>query len=391
MRKRLIIFIPLLLCLLLSAGCTREDKIAGTIQIGVYEPETGKDSLGGNQEILGIRYANSLTPTVEINEKLYKIDLVIADNQSDAEMGITAAESLIEEKVSVVLGSYGSQMTEFASELFGEAGIPILGITCTNTEISDKKNHYFRICYTDVFQAQALAGYLREQNLRSVFCISQEGNDDSIRQAETFAEAFQELGGEAVRVQIPAEEGKQAEALNSCMETLAQEKCDAVFAPVSFDMAKDLLQQAEKAAVSVPVYGGLDWDSHGIASLLEGKNTEVLVCTLFQEGSDPDFERGLQEWIAADEMNLAANGGADGLSAGAALGYDAYYTALEAIKLAGTADAEEISRVLPEVVYDGVCGKISFDEKGDAERTVLWIKKGNSSAGIWETETERTA
>ena len=36
------------------------------IKIGVFEPSTGDNGAGGKQEILGIQYANSLKPTVNI-------------------------------------------------------------------------------------------------------------------------------------------------------------------------------------------------------------------------------------------------------------------------------------------------------------------------------------
>ncbi|MBR5270524.1 MAG: amino acid ABC transporter substrate-binding protein, partial [Anaerotignum sp.] len=38
-----------------------------TIKIGVFEPTTGENGGGGMQEVLGIRYANTVAPTVDIN------------------------------------------------------------------------------------------------------------------------------------------------------------------------------------------------------------------------------------------------------------------------------------------------------------------------------------
>ena len=36
------------------------------IKIGVFEPFTGDSASGGNKEYLGMQYANSVTPTVEV-------------------------------------------------------------------------------------------------------------------------------------------------------------------------------------------------------------------------------------------------------------------------------------------------------------------------------------
>ena len=40
---------------------------ADTVKIGVYEPASGDNGAGGKQETLGIQYANSVQPTVELS------------------------------------------------------------------------------------------------------------------------------------------------------------------------------------------------------------------------------------------------------------------------------------------------------------------------------------
>ena len=72
------------------------------------------------------------------------------------------------------------------------------------------------------------------------------------------------------------------------------------------------------------------------------------------------------------------------------MGYDAYFTAIEAIKKAGSGDRAAIKAALPSVTLDGVTGKIKFDATGDAERTVAYIKKVNTSTGLWEFVKEQS-
>ena len=54
------------------------------VKIGVFEPATGDSGAGGKQEMLGMQYANHMTPTVDIGGKTYKVELVYADNGSDS-------------------------------------------------------------------------------------------------------------------------------------------------------------------------------------------------------------------------------------------------------------------------------------------------------------------
>ena len=66
------------------------------------------------------------------------------------------------------------------------------------------------------------------------------------------------------------------------------------------------------------------------------------------------------------------------------MGFDAYYTALAAMKKAGSVKADAILEALPGTTYTGVSGSIAFDTVGDAVRDVAYIKKVNTSTGKWD-------
>lgn len=78
------------------------------MKIGIFEPTSGQNGAGGKKEILGIEYANSIKPTVTINGKEYKVQLITADNASEQSKAPAAAQTLISKGVSVVIGTYGS-------------------------------------------------------------------------------------------------------------------------------------------------------------------------------------------------------------------------------------------------------------------------------------------
>ena len=67
------------------------DKV---VKIGVFEPATGDSGAGGKQEMLGMQYANKVTPTVEIGGETYTVELVYADNGSSSDKAPTAAAEL---------------------------------------------------------------------------------------------------------------------------------------------------------------------------------------------------------------------------------------------------------------------------------------------------------
>ena len=147
MKKISLIFAALAM---LFVGCSN-DKTP-VVKIGVYEPASGDNGAGGKQETLGVQYANTVTPTVMIGDTEYKVQLEIVDNESSNDKAVTAASELVSKGVSLVVGSYGSGVSIAASDTFANAGIPAIGITCTNPQVTLGNDHYFRICFLDPFQ-----------------------------------------------------------------------------------------------------------------------------------------------------------------------------------------------------------------------------------------------
>lgn len=84
-----------------------------------------------------MRYANQIYPTVEIGGTEYKIELVEVDNKSDKTEAVTAAQKLVAEGVIGVLGSYGSGVSIAAGDIFADAGIPAIGCSCTNPQVTN--------------------------------------------------------------------------------------------------------------------------------------------------------------------------------------------------------------------------------------------------------------
>ena len=112
----------LVLSLVLPVIALAEPATKGTIVIGVYEPASGDNGAGGKQETLGVRYAHTLQPTVELSDGVYEIKLVEADNQSSTDKAPTAAQDLVSQDAAIVLGSYGSSVSIAAAPIFDRAG-----------------------------------------------------------------------------------------------------------------------------------------------------------------------------------------------------------------------------------------------------------------------------
>ncbi|MCR5267961.1 MAG: ABC transporter substrate-binding protein [Lachnospiraceae bacterium] len=145
-----------------SATGVSLDTAGKKIVIGVYEPTSGNNAAGGKQEVLGIYYANSLDNTITIDGEDYKVEVYVSDNGSLEENAVTAASNIVGQGALVSLGSYGSGVSIAAAQTFEDAGIPAIGVSCTNASVTEGHNYYFRTCFLDPFQGSVMAQFAWE-------------------------------------------------------------------------------------------------------------------------------------------------------------------------------------------------------------------------------------
>ena len=357
------------------------DKV---VRIGVFEPSTGDSGPGGKQEMLGMQYANHETPTVEVGGETYKVELVYADNGSDAAKAPTAAAELVSKDVALVLGTYGSSCAIAGGPTFDEAGLAAIGVTCTNPNVTAGNDYYFRICFLDPFQGTVLANFAQEKfSAKKAYLLGELGNDYDQGLLTFFEQAFD---GEVVKDSFPTNTADFSTYLNKAVA----EGCDVIFCPVSIAYSTQIVKLAASMGLETPILGGDTLDSNVVLEAAKGSNVKLYVSTFYQEGGSPEFDKGIKEWINSDATAKTNNNGDDTIAAVTAMGYDADYTALEALKAAGSVDKAAVKSALPGVTYTGVSGAIAFDATGDAVRDTAYIKVADTANNVWALETTQT-
>jgi branched-chain amino acid transport system substrate-binding protein len=375
MRK---ISVLLVLVLVLSAfmtGCgggggdAEGEKV---IKVGIFEPLTGENGGGGAQELDGMKYANTIRPTVMIGEDEYTVELVVSDNKSDKTEAATAANYLVDKGVSVVLGSYGSGVSIVAGDIFKEAGIPAIGASCTNPQVTKGNEFYFRVCFLDPFQGTVVANYAIQNGAKTAAVITQLGDDYSTGLGSFFETAFKDLTGDPNSI-VESQTFQQNQAdFNAILQNIRAKNPDVIFAPSSITTAPLIIQQARDIGITAPIMGGDTWENATIIENAGEKSEGIVLSTFFDEGladSSPitkDFVEGYTEYLAGREASIPAV---------AALGYDAYMVALDAIERAGSTEGAAIRDALAATAdFEGVTGTINFDENGDALKNMAVIK-----------------
>lgn len=349
----------------LFTGCGGEEKAAdqNVVKVGVFLPLTGDNAAGGELELRGIKLANQLHP--EVLGK--KVELVVADNKSDkAEAASVAARLIEKDKVSVLVGSYGSSLSMAAGNIVKENKVPAVGTSCTNPQVTANNDYYFRACFIDPFQGKVMAEYAHQNGFKKVAIVQEVSNDYSVGLAKFFREEFVKLTGEENSIVDVANYQTGDKDFTAILTNIKALNPDAVFAPGNFTESALLVKQARQLGIDAQFMGGDTWETQEFIDV-GGKDVEgVALSTAFdrEKASTEEAKKFL------DAYTKEYNGEPSALTA---MAYDAYLIAVSGIEKAGTAtDTVKIRDAIAATKdLECVTGMTTLDENGDPIKGVV--------------------
>ncbi len=377
MKQRQIAAVVMLILLFttLLSGCTTLNNFTSTfltadtedtdvVRIGVYEPLSGKEKEHGELELQGIELAHELFPEVLGKE----VQLVYADNKSDIDVAAAAAQELVDKKVSIVLGSYGSTLSLVGVEYFANAKIPSITITSTNPLVTSSSEYSFRTCFVESFQGVALAKYTVEQIGTSNAAIFRDADDDyAAAISQTFSDKMVQLTGDENAISKVVEYTSKEEDFKKQLQQVKDSGSEVVLLASKNSDAIRIMKQAEEMRIELLFIGTHKWESEDF--MQEGGT--AVEGAAFSTYFDP--AAGITENTEVFLKAYREKYGEDAEPpSDVALGFDAYLLAINAIGSAGTSvNGEAIRKQLSATKnYPGACGNITFDENGDPIKSV---------------------
>ncbi|MDR2247855.1 MAG: ABC transporter substrate-binding protein [Treponema sp.] len=355
------------LALPVFAGGGSQAAGSDVIRIGVFEPMTGANAAGGAMEVEGIRLANELNPTVTAGGKTYKVELVVADNKSDKVEAATAVQRLIDaDKVTLILGSWGSSLSMAGGEVAREARIPVIGLSCTNPLVTAGNDYYFRVCFIDPFQGTVMANYAYNNlNARTAVIVQEVSNDYSVGLAKFFSDNFKRLTGNANSILTTVNYNTGDQDFSAQLTSLKSLNPDVIFAPGNYTESALVMKQARELGITVPVIGGDTWETPEFIDVGRERVEGAVFSTFFasEVAATPAAEIFLKEYRSRYSKEPAAV---------TALGYDGYLVALDAIKRAGSTDPLKIRDAIAATSgFVGATGTTTLDQNGDATKSAF--------------------
>jgi branched-chain amino acid transport system substrate-binding protein len=362
--KRIAILIPAILLLVSLAVFTCYASSGNdVIKIGVFEPITGANAAGGQLEVDGIQLANKLYPTVLGK----KVELVIADNKSDKVEAATAAARLVEkDKVTAIIGSWGSSLSMAAGDIVKKGQVPTVGASCTNPLVTKGNEYYFRVCFIDPFQGTVMANYaFGKLKARKAAIVQEVSNDYAVGLASFFSESFKKLTKNSNCIVAVSNYNTGDQDFSAQLTNIMSKKPDVIFAPGNFTESALVISQARKLGIKCPIIGGDTWETQEFLDIGKADVEGAVFSTFF--ATEKPITKESQKFL--DAYRKAYN---KEPAAVTALGYDAYILILDAIKRVGSTDRVKIREALAKTKnFPGAAGIITLDENRNAIKNAV--------------------
>ena len=352
---------------LLFASCSKQSDM---IKVGEFASLTGKDATFGQSSHKGAVMAfEELNVAGGVLGK--KLELVSEDNQSKSGESATVAKKLItRDKVVALLGEVASTRSLEVAPIAQNAKIPMISPAATNPAVTETGDYVFRVCFIDPFQGTVMAKFARDDlKVSKVAILTSVSNAYSVGLANFFRETFTKNGGTVAIEQKYTEGDKDFRAQLTAIKAAGIE---AVFVPGYYTEAALVARQARDLGITVPFFGGDGWESEKLLEIGGGALNGCYYSTHFSpENKESNVATFVQKFKARWNKETP--------DAFAALGYDAAYVLVDAIKRAGTTEGPKLREALAATKnFTGATGVTTIDQSRNATKgaTIIAIKNG---------------
>ena len=382
----------------------------GPVKIGCVLPLSGGSATVGNQTRVGAEIAvqqiNTAGGIASLDGR--QLEVVFADSQSKADVGVTETERLItRENVAVLCGAFNSAVTFPATEVAERLQRPWVVVGSVKDEITERDFKYiFRINNKATYDAREqidAMDLLAEETGDKVKTVAMlyEGSDWGRSHSANVKRIAEERGYEIVMDE--AAPPNQVDFSNQLLKIRAA-RPDAVvlalYTPDQLIFTRQLMEQRLDVPYGIHSAGGGMEDPAFYAAVPK----EAVAYSFVQEDWQIDklAQTDDENILAADEASKKELG--YGLSAYSAQGFSAMYVIADALERAASAEPDAIRDALVKTdIEDGPAlitgyNRIKFDENGqntfahgvisenlDGERRTIWPKenRGETTAPVW--------
>lgn len=371
MKKNLLSgFIASVMTVTLLTGCgsasTNSSSNENVIKIGSIGPLSGSASTYGVSVKEGAQLLEKeVNNAGGIDGK--QVQFIFEDDQATADSAMQAFNKLVhDEKVSAILGPVTSGSTLAVAPNATSSKIPLITPTSTEPTITSVGGEYvFRGCFIDSFQGESLAKYAKDTlGKKTAAILYNSSSDYSKGIADSFKKTFEANGGEVGEFLTYSSE-KDTD-FNAQLTKIKNSNPDVLLLPDYYNVVGLIAKQARGMGIESQLLGGDGWESEDLAKIGGDAVTGAIYMNHYYSG---DTDENVKSFVEnyKNEYNKEPD-------CFAALGYDSAKILVEAIKTAGSTDADAIKSALANTQLDSVTGNIKFNDERTAIKSAVLIK-----------------
>jgi branched-chain amino acid transport system substrate-binding protein len=336
-----------------------------TILVGEYGSLTGSEATFGQSTDNGIQLAiEEINTAGGVKDK--KLVVKVYDDQGKTqEAGNAVLRLITQDKAVAILGEVSSSLSLAGGRVAQQNNVPMITPSSTNVTVTEIGDKVFRVCFTDDFQAYAVATFAAENlKAKKVAVLYDQGSAYSKGLKDAFGSTFTAAGGAVATEQAY----KAGDADFSAQLTAIRDaKPDAIFVPGYYTDVANIAVQVQKLGIKAPLLGGDGWDSAELAKIA-GPAIEGAYYSNHYAVQEPRPE--VKAFVDAYKARFGAE--PDGL---AALGYDAARILADAMKRAPDLSGGALATAIAQTKdFAGVTGRISIDEKRNASKPAVIVQ-----------------
>jgi branched-chain amino acid transport system substrate-binding protein len=326
----------------------------------------GKDNENG--AIMAVEELNAAG--VMIGGKKVTLKLMTEDDAADPKQGTAVAQKLVDSKVAGVIGHLNSGTTIPASKIYSDAGIPQVSPSATNpTYTRQGFKTAFRLVADDAQLGGTLGRYAVNELKGKSIAVIDDRTAYGQGVAEEFSKAVEAAGGKLVAKEFTTD---KATDFNAILTTIKGKKPDVVFFGGMDAVAGPMLKQMKSLGIKAKFMGGDGICSTELVKLAGDAVSDGQVFCAEAGGVEPGSPYETAQ--KAFKEKFKAKFGAD-VQVYAPYVYDGVKVMVAAMVKAGSSDPVKYLPVLAATKdFEGVTGKITFDEKGDILNGALTLK-----------------
>jgi branched-chain amino acid transport system substrate-binding protein len=348
-------------------------KIGFNIPLTGDIPKVGESSkFAAEMKLEDINGAGGL----KVGDQTYTLQFIYEDNESKAESAVAVGLKLIEQdQVLAIIGPNSSKQAVPAGQVANDNRTPMISPWSTNPATTYDRPWVFRAAFLDPFQGPVAVNFAKKKfNADTAAVLFALANDYSKGLAEIFAKVWEEKGGKVVAYESY---GDGDQDFSAQLTKIIAADPDFIFLPNNYNEVALIVQQAADLGWKKPFMGSDAWGSAELVNLagdaIKGHYFSTHYAAAGAVGATKEFIERYEAKYGYTPDDVAA------------LTWDAVGIVLTAIQNTGglSGDLRKDRQAVRDAIaaittYDGITGKMQFDEQGDPVKSAVVVQVSDS-------------